>query len=381
VTHDCDDTLAGCTSDCTSDVDGDLLPDCGDTARIAAFYPFDGDANDAGTAGNDPTYVHNISYGTGHDGQAAVFDGSGYIDIPVDIGASSAPEITFGAWVDAGADSQRQAILSHDNCCFDRQLGIDNRTMDGGTAGWSWAAFAGDYGNEVLNSGAEIKTDGSWQFVAVRYDGSEVTLFVDDQAFVANDRTADGESLARIGGNPNYDHYFQGKIDNLFLYTDALTDTEIRHIRDFGAATLTCPVFDADADGVLCAADCDEADAAVGLPGAAEINDGSDNQCPGDAGRGLVDEISDVAGFNTLDDKTRFSWTSQNGAVSYEVARSTTPDFSSGCATLTRAESYWIDAAEPAQSECFHYLVRALAPFTGSWGAGSEGMERTTVCP
>ena len=66
-----------------------------------------------------------------------------------------------------------------------------------------------------------------------------------------------------------------------------------------------------------------EADAAVGLPGAAEVNDGLDNQCPGDAGRGLVDEISGIAGFNTFDDKTRFSWMSQSGAVSYEVARST----------------------------------------------------------
>ena len=73
------------------------------------------------------------------------------------------------------------------------------------------------------------------------------------------------------------------------------------------------PVGELDVDGdgyIVCAgcdpllfcADCDDADPAT-FPGASEVNDGQDNQCPGDPGFGIIDEVTQVLGFfNPADD-------------------------------------------------------------------------------
>ena len=137
--------------------------------------------------------------------------------------------------------------------------------------------------------------------------------------------------------------------------------------------------LDTDLDGAGDACDCDLTNSDT-YPGAPEINDGLDNQCPGDEGYGLVDEISLVCGFHNLADEQEFSWTAQSGATSYEVARCAAPQFSSGCTTETTSATYWSDAEPVALGACHHYLVRALAPNVGSWGENSAG-ERTNVCP
>jgi len=126
--------------------------------------------------------------------------------------------------------------------------------------------------------------------------------------------------------------------------------------------------------------DCNDASAWT-YPGAPEINDGVDNQCPGDDGHGLEDEISGVCGFFDPTDSNEFSWPAQGGATHYEVARSSDPRFIDDCMlTETMSLSWVVD--EPVQpGVCRHYLVRPSQPQVGSWGADSEGVERTTVCP
>jgi hypothetical protein len=59
--------------------------------------------------------------------------------------------------------------------------------------------------------------------------------------------------------------------------------------------------LDGDPFGDLC--DCKPADPA-GYPGAVESNDGEDNQCPGDEGYGLIDEVTGDR-FAT---RTTYSW-------------------------------------------------------------------------
>jgi hypothetical protein len=137
---------------------------------------------------------------------------------------------------------------------------------------------------------------------------------------------------------------------------------------------------DSDLDGHGPPCDCDDSSGTV-HPGAPEVNDGLDNQCPGDEGFGVIDEILDGAGFNDPGDLERFSWPEQSGATSYEAARSDSATFSAGCTKITTTEPYWIDAAVPPESSRFHYLVRVLDPFAGSWGLDSAGSERASVCP
>jgi hypothetical protein len=138
---------------------------------------------------------------------------------------------------------------------------------------------------------------------------------------------------------------------------------------------------DLDSDGVnSCAVDCDDADPNT-YPGAPEINDGVDNQCPGDLGYGVIDETSGDSGFHAAGDKTEYSWPAQSGATLYEVARASSADFSTECSTVQTAVAYWIDTAEPSSGGCYYYLNRPLAPYVGSWGQDSAGAERTGICP
>jgi hypothetical protein len=135
---------------------------------------------------------------------------------------------------------------------------------------------------------------------------------------------------------------------------------------------------DMDADGFCDVTDCDDGWAPT-HPGAEEVNDGNDNNCPGDRGFGLIDELSGPLGFFTPHDKIELSWSVQPGAADYQIVRSDDRYFSL-CVVWQHADPFWHDYEEPTSGQVFHYLVRALVPNPGSWGADSMGLERTVPC-
>ncbi len=124
--------------------------------------------------------------------------------------------------------------------------------------------------------------------------------------------------------------------------------------------------------------DCDDTQASV-YPSAPEINDGLDNQCAGNAGFGMTDEITGNLGFLTSSDKTKLSWGAQPGATGYTLARSPFRDLHAGCKLGSSAVPSLSDAEVPAQGGVFYYLVRAASPWMGSWGQRTSGAERA-VC-
>jgi hypothetical protein len=133
-------------------------------------------------------------------------------------------------------------------------------------------------------------------------------------------------------------------------------------------------------DDLFCnVTDCDPEDPNT-FPGAREVNDGADNQCSGDPGHGLVDEISGLAGLYDFLNDDRFSWAEQPGATIYVVAVSPHRDFSADCQTFETGNPHWDITGDPPQGAVDHILVRTQAPNIGSWGASSMG-ERTRVCP
>jgi hypothetical protein len=137
---------------------------------------------------------------------------------------------------------------------------------------------------------------------------------------------------------------------------------------------------DIGGDGLFCnVTDCAPEDPST-FPGAREVNDGADNQCSGDPGHGLVDEISGLAGFYDPFDDDLFSWPGQPGATIYVVAVSPHADFSADCETFETGDPDWTVTADPPVGSVDFILVRTQAPNIGSWGAGTMG-ERTRVCP
>ncbi|HEX5041700.1 MAG TPA: putative metal-binding motif-containing protein [Candidatus Polarisedimenticolaceae bacterium] len=124
--------------------------------------------------------------------------------------------------------------------------------------------------------------------------------------------------------------------------------------------------------------DCNDA-SAVTYPGAAERNDGLDNNCSGDLGFGLVDEIS---GLTSFPDKTTFCWPAQAGAAEYQVARDGKRTFTACTILATTSQTCITDAGNPDPGgRLFYYLVRSSRHHVGSWGAVSSGAERRLSCP
>ncbi|HEX5045130.1 MAG TPA: hypothetical protein VFV75_19705 [Candidatus Polarisedimenticolaceae bacterium] len=143
-------------------------------------------------------------------------------------------------------------------------------------------------------------------------------------------------------------------------------------------------VFDLDGDGDgppgYFGNDCNDDDDTI-YTNAPEINDGRDNQCPGNPGYGSIDEVSGLSGFYHPGDKNKFTWHSQNGASGYDVARSHAPQFTGACTTWETPLGSFTDAEDPPPNATFYYLVHAAAPHAGSWGTGVQDAERTVDCP
>jgi hypothetical protein len=141
---------------------------------------------------------------------------------------------------------------------------------------------------------------------------------------------------------------------------------------------------DADGDCGMDAAcggsDCDDNNADT-YSGALEINDSYDNQCPGNYGYGVADEISGTVAFSDPADPTKLVWPAQEWAVEYEVARSTSRDFTTDCmVSPSSIDTFVIDPDVPTSKGVFYYLVRALTPNLGSWGQRTSGTERSVSC-
>ena len=185
----------------------------------------------------------------------------------------------------------------------------------------------------------------------------------------------DGDGLSECQGDCN---------DTLaFIYPAApqLCDGWNNDCDDLSWPTVPSDEYDQDLDGIrICEGDCDDTNP-HSSPGAPEINDGFDNQCPGDPGYGLVDEITGPINFFIPGNRDELSWTAQGGTTDYEVARAELRNFTATCVAGTTPAPVWIDAQLPPSGVAFHYLVRPLAPFAGSWGTDSSGVERVLTCP
>ncbi len=206
---------------------------------LLAFYPFDLNVNDVSGNGRDGTIAYPpLWLVPGYEAQAFAFNTNAspvpdYITVNLDINPSMHPRLTMGAWAKTKSGGSLQPLITHDNGSLDRQIGIDVRGN-----GIGWSAFCGPTGGIL---GAVPSVNGKWTFVAAVYDqvAQTVKLQVDDMVLTKGGVTlGPGESKLYIGGNPTFYDFFDGIIDNVFIFGDALTDKQLAYIRSNGAAAI-----------------------------------------------------------------------------------------------------------------------------------------------
>ncbi|WP_309385846.1 LamG-like jellyroll fold domain-containing protein [Cerasicoccus frondis] len=195
------------------------------------YFPFDNNTNDI-VGGVTGTVNGNVTQTTGFTGNAYSFDAASWITALIDINSSVLPSMTMGAWVQTNLASGARQVISHDNGAFDRSLGLDPR---GSGPAYGWATFNG--------TGVLGKTDATlnnWTFVAVSYDmSSNSTLLYTYDYSVGTVQTLSsgyfsdsGMTYIAIGTNPGLTgEAFSGIIDNVFIYDQALTETELDDVR------------------------------------------------------------------------------------------------------------------------------------------------------
>jgi hypothetical protein len=201
-------------------------------ADLVGLYQFNDSNNlglDTSGNGNHATNVGASFTTAGYQNGAASFDGNDYLRSLIDVNPSVLPQMTWGAWAKPSVATPIRTVLTGDNGGFDRGINIDDR------GGGQWSAFTG---NGVIGTGGAPSTS-EWTFLAVVYSEptDTVVLYVDEQTRVASSNFGASNPFFDIGHNPDFGEFFVGAIDNVFVYDESFSPSQIADIRVNGFAS------------------------------------------------------------------------------------------------------------------------------------------------
>lgn len=214
-----------------------------ETRPLLAHYTFEGgEAEDVTGNGNDgmvdgDALPADSDRDGDEDGEAFQFFGQGHIVIPIDINPTVYPDLTVTMW--ARADETivntpgRYKTFGHDDGGWDRTFGLDNREGN-----FRWAAFTGGVGpGPTDTTGTPLTSE--WTFLAAVWDTAPdgmatVRFHADDLSITEPLNNTPGQTTAAIGSlrPDNFAEGFVGLIDDVRIYTAALSEDEIEDIRE-----------------------------------------------------------------------------------------------------------------------------------------------------
>jgi hypothetical protein len=230
-------------------------------ATLTGWYKFDDSTNlglDSSGQGKNAS-VRDVNGGaptysaSGYDGGSAMFNGSangsssgGLLSLPINVNPAVVPNMTWGLWVKPSAltvstaGSQVRDILSIDDGIWDRALAVDQRWAGNAP---SYAAWNGVWAQSL---GAPVTTN--WTFLAAVYENNnsygglsgKLSVYVNG-SLQATFGTSYGNSSANfiaLGANPGWQsspvEMFNGQMDNVFVYTGALSSSTISQLAAAG---------------------------------------------------------------------------------------------------------------------------------------------------
>jgi len=214
------------------------------TNGLAAFYPFDGRANDASGNGYNGV-THFASPGTdrfGRVGGSFLFNGvTSFVDVPDSSALRlSTTDFTIVGWI---FENQRNA--DYQNCIVSKRgtnaadgwfLGVRGQRA-GSTPGVTGNLFYQvSGGSDPSAASAAVLSLSQWHYIAIVYSNSTQTLemFIDgvrDSTTgglpAPNANTVADMHIGNDSSNTNGTFNFHGNIDDLRIYNRALADSEL----------------------------------------------------------------------------------------------------------------------------------------------------------
>jgi hypothetical protein len=211
-------------------------------AALIGHWPLDGSADDAAGTHNG-TFNGTAAYVAGPVGQAASFDGASYISLGA--GVQGLTAYTKAAWVRRAAGGANNILSGTSGHAFLIADAYGSRLSAGHDGAW-----------QQVQTADALPVD-TWVHVAVTYDvsrdGGTLRLYtngvpVRGAAGAATNVAHHLDTVAQIGAF-NAASFFQGQIDDVGLWDEALGAGDIRAVyqaglsgTDAGSAALFVPV-------------------------------------------------------------------------------------------------------------------------------------------
>ena len=210
-------------------------------ADLVAHYKLDGNADDSSGNNYHGTEKGGASYVAGKFDQAIHLDGfDDYVAIQdINYASSGHAEVSVSAWIRTGNEGS-QIIASFDRNEYWR-LEINGDGAGPGQVGWDVMTSSGqvDYGS------SRRVDDGQWHNVAGVFDNGTLTIYIDGSpetsAFggptfgTGTTRygfLGIGSEATELNGRPNATGYFDGELDDVHIYSRALSQAEIAYLAD-----------------------------------------------------------------------------------------------------------------------------------------------------
>lgn len=194
---------------------------------LVAWWPADGDP--ANLVGPPGVVQGGAVFVPGEVGQALILNGTAqYMATELDVQPSALPETTWEAWVYPTRlnHGSRQQVLSADSGSYGRSVLIEAHTTN----------FAVFTGTGVWQP--TLATTNEWQHIAVVFTTNNVEFYRNGVRFSYNKAPTPRVSNNRlqIGRNASYGEYFQGLVDEVAVYNQALTADAIQALHAAGSA-------------------------------------------------------------------------------------------------------------------------------------------------
>ncbi len=197
---------------------------------LLAQYKLDGNVLDSSGNNLNGTIMGNPAFTPGIAGQALIFDGGGdYVDCTNNVKWDAiADKITVSAWFRVDVfDVTYQPIVTKGDSSW-------RIARNGETNGLQWRCN-GPNPTFRINGTVNVN-DGEWHHAAGTYDGANAWLYVDgklDGTMATAGPIAKNTQKVFLGGNSEQAaRLWKGSIDEVRIYSRALTEAEVRYLAD-----------------------------------------------------------------------------------------------------------------------------------------------------
>ena len=197
---------------------------------LAARHAFDGNANDTSGNANHPIVLNGSpTYVAGRYGSAMDLNGtSQYVMLPAGLFAS-VTNFTIAVWVNWDGGGAWQRIFDFGNDTTQNMF----LTPSSGSGTLRFAITTNGAGAEQILQTLPLPI-GQWQHVAITRNGNTTKLYTNGVVAVSASITTPpanlNPALNYLGKSQYPDPLFNGRLDELFIYNYALSDTEITRL-------------------------------------------------------------------------------------------------------------------------------------------------------